>query len=131
MLKAEKGKQDDNNFKQNNNIMETTTEQTFPVLSGDINATELYFVLEALHKHVKLMRENQTLYFTSNGRSDVSAQARQQFLINSKVQEKIVDKLILKVGVFYAQVSPTDQKTYSDLINKKHIYKYFKISDNV
>ncbi len=103
----------------------------FPAHPSSINATELYFILEALHKHVKLMREYQTLYFTSNGRSDVSAQARQQFLINSKVQEKTVDKLILKVGVFYAQVGPTDQKTYSDLINKKHIYKYFKIQDDV
>lgn len=108
-----------------------TTEQTLPALPSDINATELYFILEALHKHVKLMRENQTLFFTSNGRTDVSAQARQQFLINSKVQEKIVDKLILKVGVFYAQVPPTDQKTYKDLLDKKHIYKYFKISDDV
>lgn len=110
--------------------MEATI-NNFPAHPNSINATELYFVLEALHKHVKLMREYQMLFFTSGDRSDVSAKARQQFLINSKVQEKIVDKLILKVGVFYAQVGPTDQKTYNDLINKKHIYKYFKISDDV
>ncbi len=110
--------------------METTI-NNFPAHPSDICSTELYFILEALHKHVKLMREYQTLYFTSRGRADVSAHARQQFLINSKVQEKIVDNLILKVGVFYAQVAPTDQKTYKDLLDKKHIYKYFKISDNV
>lgn len=105
--------------------------KTIDKTTNEVAATELYYILEAFHKHVYLMRENQTNYFTSANRKDVNASTRQQFLANSKVQEKIVDRLILKVGVFYAQVAPVDQPLYSDLINKKQELKYFKINDNV
>lgn len=94
-----------------------------------IAASELYFILEAFHKHVNLMREYQTLYFTSKGRTDVDLNARNSYLVNSKVQEKIVDKLKLKIGVFFSQVAPPDQQTYFNMLNKNHDYQYFKITD--